>query len=679
MPDGLPGPRGPSWPVLKIFSAFRIAFDIKKLALAGAGIIVTWLGWWALCLLFYSPTPPEWKNYDGQYGSQTAAFHAFQRDLARWTFLHKLAGPPTIETTRLIREGPGDVAVSPEELNEFQAVVDGRRLVSVDVGKRQLLIDGVGVGTIVGPPKAPPAEGDVKAPADPALVAFEADLEAIKNAGPIPIIDIDVDEKEKTVTVAKRVNAPVNLQDKLPTVTKIVLKVDPGFEAIADYRKNAKPLAALSGPSHARFVAHLLDPRFKPSGKFRVCPWNENRGENPYLLTTKIVAGENAFGNRSFAGWLLHEQLPILAEPLVKFVAPIYYLFKSEASGFRNTTFLLLVIFWNLGVWGYFGGAICRLSAVQFARNEKIPLGEALAFVNQRARQFVLAPVFPLIALAILAGLLALFGLVAGWTHLFGDIVVAGVFWPLVVLLGLVMAVVLVGLFGWPLMYPTIAVEGSDSFDALSRSYSYLYQSPWKYLGYSASAFAYGAALVFFVGFMGSLTVYLGKWGFSQAPGLVSEEAAKDRTPAYFFRHAPTSFGWRDLFLHDSPWAVKVSDVKPSAAAPLVNVGAAPTRYELKEDYVREISWNNAVGGWMVGFWLGIVFILVVGFGYSYFWTAATIIYFLMRSSVDNTDHDEIYLEDDEMPPPPPPKAPPPPPAKPGVVSLSVVDPPKPG
>jgi len=232
---------------------------------------------------------------------------------------------------------------------------------------------------------------------------------------------------------------------------------------------------------------------------------------------------------------------------------------------------------------------------------------------------------------------------------------------------------VIVGLFAWPLMYPTIAVEGSDRFDALSRSYSYLYQSPWQYLGYVAAALAYGAAVVFFVGFMGSLTVYLGKWGFNQAPWLASpEDPAKDRTPVYFFVHSPTSFGWRDLFLHDSEWA-KPADIVP------MGLGSAPAHWELRPEYVNTISWNNRVGGWLVTFWLGLTFLLVVGFGYSYFWTASTIIYFLMRKQVDNVDLDEIYLHEEDVPPPPPP-----PPmkepaaaAKPGTVSLDVIDPPK--
>ena len=50
----------------------------------------------------------------------------------------------------------------------------------------------------------------------------------------------------------------------------------------------------------------------------------------------------------------------------------------------------------------------------------------------------------------------------------------------------------------------------------------------------------------------------------------------------------------------------------------------------------------------MVALWLGLVFLMVVGFGYSYFWSASTIIYLLMRRKVDDTDIDEVYLEEDE-------------------------------
>ncbi len=637
MADGPLGSRAAStWPITKLFTAFRIALDLKKLALAGAGIFATWLGWWALCWLFYTPDMPQWKDYERAEGNEKASWKKFEFARARWNLLYRLAGPPTNDPKEAIRIDAGDIASSQEEFKLFEAVIEGRQPLTIDVAKKQLVFEGAALAT---------------------FKANEADLDVLKAIAVVPLVDVVLnagDEKSENVTIAGK-----------------TLTIETGFDKLRSRRDAVKPLWALPRVSQDTFLTYLVNPAIKSAGKFRISPWMEDRGPNPYLLAVGIVNGDNApFGRGGFFGWLLHDQLPVLVEPIVKFISPVFFIFQRDAGGWRNFFFLVFIILWNLAVWGYFGGAICRLAAVQFARNEKIPLTEAIGFVHQRCKHFFLAPVFPLACLCVLMLVLGLFGFITGWTHFVGDIVVAGLLWPVVVVVGLIMAVLLVGLIAWPLMYPTIAVEGSDSFDALSRSYSYLYQSPWSFLGYVGTALIYGAALVFFVGFMGSLTVSIGQWGFSGVPGLASDDATKDRTPAYFFAHAPTSFGWRDLFLHDSIWAQPVE-------APPVGVGMAKVHFELKKDYVDAISWNNSIGGWLVTFWLGVVFLLVVGFGYSYFWTASTIIYFLMRKKVDDTECDEIYLDEDESPPPPPPPMKEPAPAaKPGTMSLNVVEPP---
>src|SRR5262249_20033217 len=157
------------------------------------------------------------------------------------------------------------------------------------------------------------------------------------------------------------------------------------------------------------------------------------------------------------------------------------------------------------------------MASVQVARGEKISMREALRFVGARYLSFLCAPLIPLLFVAVVVIGLSLYGLffMIPWL---GEFLVAGAGYPLVLLAGLMMAIVLVGLVGWPMMYATISAEGSDSFDAISRSYSYVYQSPWSYAWYSLVALAYGAVVIFFVGFMGSLIVYLGEWGVSQTP-----------------------------------------------------------------------------------------------------------------------------------------------------------------
>src|SRR5205807_6154878 len=78
--------------------------------------------------------------------------------------------------------------------------------------------------------------------------------------------------------------------------------------------------------------------------------------------------------------------------------------------------------------------------------------------------------------------------------------ILLGIFYFLALAAGFVMTLVALGTGGGlNLMYPTIAVEGSDSFDAISRSFSYVYARPWRMLWYTIVAIVYGALTFLFV------------------------------------------------------------------------------------------------------------------------------------------------------------------------------------
>jgi hypothetical protein len=373
--------------------------------------------------------------------------------------------------------------------------------------------------------------------------------------------------------------------------------------------------------------------QLKPYGKMVLWPWFEPRGENPYLLiagragpaadnTARIVPTERG----QFFSWFITEEVPVLIEPLVKFTRPVAFLLRPVV-GFWNAIYFLLVLVGTVAIWGLFGGAITRIAAVQITRKERIGMSEAIRFTLSRWISFFSAPLIPLLIVLGFTLILAIFGLF----HLiggFGDIVVDGLFWFIPLGIGLCMAIVLIGLVGWPMMYATISTEGSDSFDALSRSYSYVFQSPWNYLWYCVVAIAYGMVLVFFVGLVGSMTVYLAKWGVSQTPFV----RMTNREPEFLFVYAPTSFGWRDLLLRGSPAEVN-GVIQDQAYA----------------NYLSTFKVYNHAGAYMVAAWLYLFFLLILGFGYSFFWTASTIIYLLMRQKVDDTDMNEVYLEEEEL------------------------------
>ena len=412
--------------------------------------------------------------------------------------------------------------------------------------------------------------------------------------------------------------------------------------------------------------------RYKPYGTLSTWPWFEDRGPNPFLLATGQLGKPWEVGH--FWEWFLTQQIPVLIEPLVKLLLPVVYFF-SPGADLKGRLYFLCVLIWTVVTWSVFGGAITRIAAVQVARGEKIGLVDAVRFTLKRILSYVTAPLFPLLFIFVLLVVMVLFGL-PFMIPVFGDFM-AGLLWPVMILLGLLMAVALVGLVGWPLMAATVSAEGTDSWEAVSRSYSYVYQKPWHFIWYGLVAIAYGAVIVFFVGFMGSLAVYLAKWGVSQTPGIT----AVHREPNFLFAYAPTSFGWRSLLLKGA--VVDGRQVVDSDGQIDYDDPHSPYNQWIGRDDSYNgpdrLAWWNMIAAALVGIWLAILFLLILGFGYSYFWSASTIIYMLLRRKVDAAEMDEVYLEDEDGEgafggPLTAPAAPPAPAVKPGTQSLTMVD-----
>ncbi len=372
-------------------------------------------------------------------------------------------------------------------------------------------------------------------------------------------------------------------------------------------------------------------------GKYRTMPWDENRGPNPYLLTRTVVGGSGP-ERREAVKQIGTYQFPNLVEPLLKFLTPVYYLFDHRAS-FWGYIYVLSLIFWLLVVWAFFGGVLTRMAVMQLAGKEGGGLRESIAYVKRRYLSYLLSPLVPIFLIGFLVLCCMLFGVIH-WIPGVGDIF-DGLFWWLPLIAGLVMTLVLVGMIGYPMMYTTLSAEGSDTFDAMSRSYNYVYESPWHYLWYCIVAIAYGALLTLFVVVVGSLTTYFAKWGVSKFPAW-----GADRSPEYLFIYSPESLGWKQLLTQGSPAEI--------------NDRGEHTHPEF-DKYMEDYTWYNHAGAGMVSFWITLVFLMVIGFSYSYFWTASSQIYLLMRKRVDETELDEVYVEEEA--PDAPPFAPSPTPA----------------
>jgi hypothetical protein len=270
--------------------------------------------------------------------------------------------------------------------------------------------------------------------------------------------------------------------------------------------------------------------------------------------------------------------------------------------------FTLFGIFFLI-VWAVFGGAIARIAAVHVARDEKISIRQALAFSTSKFLSFVSAPIIPLIIVLVVGLVVAIGGLVGNIPFL-GPVLV-GAFFFLALAAGFVMTLVLLGLAGgFNLMYPTIAVEGSDSFDAISRSFSYLYARPWRLAFYTAVAVLYGALTYTFVRFFIYLMLYL----THTFAGL------------FFFTNAQSTAP-----LWPTMW--------PN---PVVN-----ERLVYDVDYLT-LTLGQDLGASLLSFWVYLTIGMLGAFAISFYFSANTIIYYLMRNEVDATELDDVYLEQGE-------------------------------
>ncbi|MDD4891616.1 MAG: hypothetical protein PHU85_16990, partial [Phycisphaerae bacterium] len=131
-------------------------------------------------------------------------------------------------------------------------------------------------------------------------------------------------------------------------------------------------------------------------------------------------------------------------------------------------------------IWSVAGGAIARAAALQATRDEKAGITECVKFGLKKVLSFLASPLVPVVVFLVVGLLTALVVGLAGTIPGFGGIWL-GITFGLALIGGVIMAFLLIGLLaGGLLMAPTIAVEGSDTFDACTRSYQFVLARPWR-------------------------------------------------------------------------------------------------------------------------------------------------------------------------------------------------------
>lgn len=282
--------------------------------------------------------------------------------------------------------------------------------------------------------------------------------------------------------------------------------------------------------------------------------------------------------------------------PYQSIVAPGSMLFR-RGNSWADVAYAWTMLLFHLVVWSLLGGAIARIAAVQFARRESITARNAFRYSSSRITSYCGAPLLPLLFIGCFWLIGVLFGLVGRLPGV--GTAIAGVLWFIPVLIGLALAVILLVIaVSWPLMVATISTEGTDAFDGLSRGYDYILNRPWYALFLLIATIAYGAIAIWFVSRVCQAGVHLAYWS--------------------------TAWGMGESHLQE---LLPLRYVAPPANPALIAPNAP-----------------GSIGGTAAIFTLKILSWVVQGFVISFFWTAVTIIYFLLRLSLDARPLDHVHL-----------------------------------
>lgn len=250
------------------------------------------------------------------------------------------------------------------------------------------------------------------------------------------------------------------------------------------------------------------------------------------------------------------------------------------------------------------GGAICRLAAFQLAAGERPGLMDSLRFGSRRFWHLFLSPIAPLI-LVVFIGLFCI-TLVALIGNLRYAELLVGLGMPVILVLGVCMTLLILGtIAGFGLVFPAVAYEDSDFFIALNNSFRYVFSRPWRYGFYCLAAAVYGMIVYYFI----RIVVFGTLW---------------------------TSYKFLQLgFLRDNE---KLNKIWPQ-----------PTFVNLVGQDWSQVARNMSATEWVAQYLIYIcclaVLALLVAYCLSFYFTANTVIYALLRKLVDGTEISKVETE----------------------------------
>lgn len=257
---------------------------------------------------------------------------------------------------------------------------------------------------------------------------------------------------------------------------------------------------------------------------------------------------------------------------------------------------------WFISLYGFLliyvlcigGGAIARMQATEHSRSLRLSVNDAVDFSIARWRSLLSAIVSPAMFVAALTILLMVMGLLLfniPWLNLVG-----GLLYGVALLLGLLVALVAVGYtVCFPLFIPAVVIEDCSGGEAVQRSFAYLLSKTLRFVGY--------LAILVIAMVLGYVVVRL--------VATLTLDLTANVVDTWIFNNSLDEAG-------------SMQDV----AVPTIG-----------------IAWYESTTGWLIALWETIVHDLMIGWLFSGFFSASTMMYLCMRSSCDGQDSREIWWE----------------------------------
>ncbi len=339
-------------------------------------------------------------------------------------------------------------------------------------------------------------------------------------------------------------------------------------------------------------------------------------------------------------------------------VKPFYAVFGGATTA-REFLYFVCGSLWSILVWSFVGLGIARVCLLKLARNESAGLDDAFEFAIGKFGTCFAAVSMP-IGLAFLLCIPTFFvGLLLGFD--FGALLI-GIFWFVVLGIAFLMGILLLGMMvGWPLVVSSVAAEGQNAFDAVTRAYAYLFQRPVNYFFYAIIAILFGGVCWLIVHEFTGSVIRLGFWSTSWGANRVSADridVIKGELPSSerldnFAGITPRS---QDSRSRDpvQPVDSVFSDPANPAATPSPagldepqSNGIPPDPAEINADNEVAESTSLVTARRFIQFWTDFAKTVAAAFIHGLFWCMAAAIYLLLRKDVDETEMDEIFMIDE--------------------------------